>query len=94
MLSSSSFGNSTAGYADVSGWFSYSSGAFVSPSNPTLLTSLNQAVLIVGSDPSGNIVVKNSWGRSWGESGYITLSTENNPNPSGVLSMPFTTTIL
>lgn len=41
-------------------------------------TSLNHGVLLVGySASSGSWKVKNSWGTSWGESGYIQLKSGN-----------------
>jgi len=49
----------------------YSSGVLTG----TCGTNLDHSVLAVGYDTSGNFwKVKNSWGSSWGESGYIRLS--------------------
>jgi len=56
---------------DASNWSSYSSGIFSNCG-----TSLNHAVLAVGYT-SEYILVKNSWGTSWGESGYIRLAPGN-----------------
>lgn len=39
-------------------------------------TSLNHAVIVVGASPT-EWKIKNSWGSSWGENGYIRLKTGN-----------------
>mmetsp|Transcript_14606 Transcript_14606/g.2396 ORF Transcript_14606/g.2396 Transcript_14606/m.2396 type:complete len:147 (-) Transcript_14606:37-477(-) len=59
---------------DAQSWQFYFGGVF-----PSWLcgTSLDHGVLLVGYDASGNWIVKNSWGESWGEKGYITLSGSN-----------------
>ena len=56
---------------DAKNWSGYSSGVF-----NNCATSINHAVLLVGV-VSGNWKIKNSWGRGWGESGYIRLSSGN-----------------
>jgi len=58
---------------DASNWSLYRSGVF---SNCNL-TPLNHAVLLVGYEDSGAWIVKNSWGTTWGESGYIRLAAGN-----------------
>jgi len=62
---------------DASGGFqSYKSGVFSGPCG----TSLNHAILAVGSisTPSAYFIVKNSWGTSWGSSGYIMMAKGKN----------------
>jgi len=56
---------------DASNWSYYTSGVFSNCG-----TSLNHGVLLVGI-VNGNWLVKNSWGTSWGVSGYITLKAGN-----------------
>ena len=57
-------------------------------SGPACGTNLDHGVLIVGYGQDGESgldywLVKNSWGTSWGESGYITLL---NGNTCGICS--------
>ena len=54
---------------DANKWSSYKSGIFSNCG-----TSIDHAVLLVGVDASSNWKIKNSWGTSWGESGYIRLA--------------------
>lgn len=56
---------------DAGAWQSYRSGILTKSCG----RSLDHSVLLVGYDESGNYwKVKNSWGRSWGESGYIRMT--------------------
>jgi len=58
---------------DASDWSDYNSGVFSCSGTP----SLDHAVEIIGYDSNGNYIIKNSWGTSWGQNGYITLSAVN-----------------
>jgi cathepsin L len=58
---------------DASNWSTYKSGVFSNCG----ATNLNHAVLLVGYDDAGNWFVKNSWGTTWGASGFITLKSGN-----------------
>lgn len=61
-------------YAD-SNLYAYSSGVFTcSVDFNTAFSNINHAVELVGMDCSGNYIIKNSWGTSWGEGGYATVS--------------------
>jgi cathepsin L len=92
-LSASSLQNSiakkpTAIYVDASSWQWYFSGIFTG----CIYTGLNHAVIAVGYDASGNWKIRNSWGPLWGEAGHIRIAAVG--NPCGVLSFPFTTTVV
>jgi hypothetical protein len=66
----------------ASSWQSYSGGVYAGSTS----CSLNHQVYATGYD-SGYIKVKNSWGGSWGESGYIRLArTSSGCGTSGILS--------
>lgn len=58
---------------DASEWSSYTGGILSSCG-----TSIDHAVQIVGVDTSSYWKVRNSWGTSWGESGYIRLAYGDN----------------
>jgi len=59
---------------DASNWSSYRSGIL-----STCGTSTNHAVAAHGFD-NGYWLIKNSWGTSWGESGYIRIKDGNTCN--------------
>jgi C1A family cysteine protease len=67
---------------DATNWSPYKSGVF-----NNCKTSLNHGVLLVGTDGS-NWVVKNSWGASWGEKGFITLNQGNTCGICNAASFP------
>lgn len=61
-------------YAPVTGamyaggnFMTYRGGVYTGcPDYNTSVSQLNHAVLIIGYDSSGNYIIKNSWGTSWG----------------------------
>lgn len=55
---------------DASNWSSYRSGVF----SKCGTTNLNHAVTAIGYDAEGNWIVRNSWGTTWGENGFIRLA--------------------
>ena len=59
-------------------WYSYSSGIFqcatISPND-----AVNHAVIAVGIDPD-YYLFQNSWGKDWGEDGYIKIARNANCN--------------
>jgi C1A family cysteine protease len=57
---------------DASNWSAYRSGIF-----NNCKTSINHAVLLVGVGADSSWKIKNSWGATWGESGFIRLTTGN-----------------
>jgi C1A family cysteine protease len=56
---------------DATNWSSYRSGIF-----DNCDYNINHAVFLVGSSDSA-WTIKNSWGASWGEQGYIRLKKGN-----------------
>jgi C1A family cysteine protease len=65
-------------YADDE-FLSYSSGVYSGcPDFATSYNNINHAVVIIGYDTSGNWIIKNQWGTSWGESGFATINRANN----------------
>lgn len=54
---------------DASNWSGYKSGVLKCQS-----ASINHAVLLVGYTEKGHWIIKNSWGTSWGDNGYITIN--------------------
>lgn len=72
--------------ADQSYWQNYEKGIV---SDPGCGTNLDHGVLIVGYGTENNVdfwIVKNSWGATWGESGYIRLI--RNKNECGLAEDP------
>jgi len=67
---------------DATNWSRYSSGVF-----NHCATSLNHGVLLVGIS-GGNWWVKNSWGPSWGEKGFIRLTNGNTCGLCNMASYP------
>lgn len=63
-----------AGSANANSWQFYHSGVFSQcqqGSNP------NHGINIVGLDNDLNWIVKNSWGKGWGQNGYIVIKSGN-----------------
>lgn len=64
----------------------YKEGIFVDPSCSNERESLNHGVLVVGYGSNSTVdywLVKNSWGTTWGEQGYIRMA-RNHDNMCGV----------
>jgi len=79
---------SVAVEADQSAFQSYSGGIVTKGCG----TNLDHGVLAVGYDTAGGyFLVKNSWGASWGDGGYLKISTTG--NVCGITSAPVYPTV-
>lgn len=67
---------------DATNWSPYKSGVF-----SNCRTNINHGVTLVGTT-NGNWLVKNSWGISWGDSGYIVLASGNTCGICSMASYP------
>ena len=70
--------------ADTAYFQSYSSGILDSPSCGT---SLDHGVLIVGYGQDNGQkywLVKNSWGTTWGDNGYVKIARSDSTNDAGI----------
>ena len=79
--------------ADKAVFQSYKSGIFNSASCGT---NLDHAVIVVGWGTSGTTeywTVRNSWGTSWGERGYIRMDITSGAGICGVQSQPLYPTV-
>jgi KDEL-tailed cysteine endopeptidase len=66
-------------------FFSYQSGLFTGSGDSGCETTINHGMVAVGygvtSDSEEYVIVRNSWGTGWGESGYVNvLLTEGETN--------------
>jgi hypothetical protein len=68
------WGPISIGVAAGSSWSSYTGGIYTACSNK----QLNHAVQLVGWSDSGKYwILRNSWGTSWGENGYMRIAYKN-----------------
>jgi C1A family cysteine protease len=77
--------------ADTKVFQSYSSGVITSSSCGT---NLDHGVLIVGYGEENGIkywLVKNSWGTSWGENGYVKIARSDSTNDAGICGVAMET---
>lgn len=81
-LASALAGRPVSVAVDASNWSAYRSGVF-----SNCRTSLNHGVLLAGSTDQ-YWLVKNSWGGSWGEKGYIRLARGNTCGICNMASYP------
>jgi C1A family cysteine protease len=59
----------------ASSWADYASGVYECDSRDTII---NHSVILAGYTVEGHWIIKNCWGPSWGDSGYITINKDTN----------------
>lgn len=73
--------NSVAINASARSFSSYKSGVFSDASCPT---DINHGVAVVGYKANDYWIVRNSWGGSWGEQGYIRMAMAEGKGTCGI----------
>lgn len=69
------------GMAIYSSFFSYDSGVYSCPVDANDYFCGHHAMVAVGHDATeGSILLQNSWGTSWGDNGFIKVTTNQNQN--------------
>lgn len=66
-------------YATDLGFPNYDSGVYACP-RAASVSDLNHAVEVVGFDAEGNYIVKNSWGKQWGQAGFAVIDKDDDKN--------------
>jgi Papain family cysteine protease len=65
------YGPVTAGVCADNGWYSYTSGVYTPTRNDCQGSTDHQIILVGWEDANQSWILRNSWGSSWGENGYM-----------------------
>jgi hypothetical protein len=76
------YGAVTAGVCVDTGWYSYTGGVYGSSFNVCSGFTNHQIVLVGWSESTQSWILRNSWGASWGEGGYMRIKYD----PAGTTS--------
>lgn len=79
-----SYGPVTAGVCVDNGWYTYHSGVYKPTSNVCGGYTNHQIDLIGWNDATLSWILRNSWGSSWGETGYMRIAWDTNGTSSRV----------
>ena len=66
-------------------WWPYASGIY---NGYCSSWSINHAVMVVGVGSDGTLGIRNSWGSSWGEQGYIRVARDYSCGASNYVNVP------
>ena len=76
------YGPVTAGVCTDADWPDYSGGVYVTPSNTCEGSTDHQIILVGWDDSTESWILRNSWGATWGENGYMRIKYD----PDGLTS--------
>ena len=68
------YGAVTAGVCVDDGWYTYTNGVYTSSYNDCGGSTNHQIVLVGWDDAKGAWLLRNSWGTSWGDAGYMWIA--------------------
>ena len=86
-------GPTSISFTVVPGFKQYSGGVYINATCPNVPLDVNHDVMLIGYGTEMGLdywLIKNSWGATWGDNGYIRIANtrKNEPGICGINSVP------